>query len=271
KPVQNRKEIFFERMENGYAVLRVGSGEYRFISFGISGMLDPVFVANPVITPVDTFIQRPDKAVVRIECETRGAEIHYTLDGSRPTETSSRYTKPIVIEENAAIVARAFKQGSHSSFSSESHIHFVDPKANGLRYQLYEGKWTALPDLSGLSPQAAGIAFGFDPDKLPVPGFDFALAFDGFLAIDQPGWYTFYTKSNDGSRLYIDGKMVVDNDLEHLVQERSGKLFLTAGRHPLRAVYFQSGGARAFQVLYEGPGMIKAVIPPVKLFQNQTD
>jgi len=271
KPVQNRKEIIFERIENNHVVLRVGSGEYRFISAGISEVLDPVFVANPVITPADTFIQRPDKAVVRMESETRGAEIHYTLDGSRPTETSSRYTQPIVVEENAAIMARAFKPGSRPSFSSESHIHFVDPKTNGLRYQLYEGQWTALPDLSGLSPQATGIAFGFDPDKLPVPRFDFALAFDGFLAVEQSGWYTFYTKSNDGSRLYIDGKMVVDNDLEHLVQEKSGKLFLTAGRHPLRAVYFQSGGARALQVLYEGPGINKTVLSPVKLFQHQTD
>jgi len=271
KPVQDRRDIVFERMENGYAVFRVGSGEYRFTSMTISGLMDPGFVANPVITPVDTFIQRPDKAVVRMESETPGAEIRYTLDGSRPTETSNRYTQPIIVEENASIVARAFKPGSHSSFCSESRIHFVDPKVNGLRYRMYEGKWTALPDLSGSSPQASGIAFGFDPDKLPVPRFDFALVFDGFLAVDQPGWYTFYTRSNDGSRLYIDGKMVVDNDLEHLVQERSGKLLLTAGRHPLAVVYFQSGGGRALQVLYEGPGVIKSLIPPVKLFQNQTD
>ncbi len=271
KPVQDRQEIAFAGMESSYAVFRVGSGEYRFVSSGISGLLDPGFVANPVITPADTFIQRPAKAVVRMESETPGAEIYYTLDGSQPAETSSRYTQPIVVQDNAAIVARAFKQGSRPSFSSESIIHFVDPKVNGLRYQLYEGKWTALPDLSALRPQASGIAYGFDPDKLPAPRFDFALAFDGFLAVDQPGWYTFYTKSNDGSRLFIDGKMVVDNDLEHLMQERSGKLLLTAGRHALRAVYFQSGGARGLQVLYAGPGVSKSVIPPVKLFQNPTD
>ena len=267
KPVQNRNDIAFLRMEEQCAVLQVGSGEYTFTSMSMADLIEPGFVANPVIVPSDTCIFKPNKATVRLYTETKGADIYYTLDGKEPTEKMSRYANPIILEEYTTIKAKAFKQGWHPSFSMSSQIYFVDPKLNGLRYELYEGNWTRLPDFTRLRGSSSGIAYGFNLEDLTVPAYDFALLFTGWLAIDQPGQYVFYTKSNDGSRLTIDGQLIVDNDLEHLVVEKSGKIYLKAGLHPLAITYFQSGGAKALQVLYEGPGLKKQIIPPAKLYQ----
>jgi hypothetical protein len=140
-----------------------------------------------------------------------------------------------------------------------------------MHYQSYQGSWTSLPDFSKLKAQSSGIAYGFNPADLTLPKYDFALVFDGFITIAQPGSYIFYTKSNDGSRLYIDGRLVVDNDLEHLLEEKSGKIHLNKGWHALRVTYFQSGGAMGLQVLYEGPGLKKQVISPVNLYRNKSN
>ena len=52
----------------------------------------------------------------------------------------------------------------------------------------------------------------------------FALRFEGALSIDAEGEYTFWLKSDDGSRLTIDGKVVVDNDGIHAcVQKRAAR------------------------------------------------
>jgi len=48
--------------------------------------------------------------------------------------------------------------------------------------------------------------------------------FSGFIDVPADGQYTFYTSSDDGSKLYIDNQLVVNNDGEHSLRERSGQL-----------------------------------------------
>lgn len=73
----------------------------------------------------------------------------------------------------------------------------------GLNYAAYAGKLRyALPDFTQLNPVAEGVATNFDV-SYKAYGDNPALAFSGFLEIIQPGLYTFYVESADGSRLYV--------------------------------------------------------------------
>lgn len=67
----------------------------------------------------------------------------------------------------------------------------------------------------------------------------FAIDYTGRFWIAEPGEYRFYLMSDDGSRLYIDGKKVVDNDGVHAPEEKEGKIKLKAGAHDIRVQYFQ--------------------------------
>ena len=75
------------------------------------------------------------------------------------------------------------------------------------------------------------------------------------------GTYTFFTKSDDGSRLYIDGKLVVNNDGLHGLSERSGRISLTAGLHEIVVTYFDNGGGDGLTVSWQGPRIRKQQIP----------
>jgi uncharacterized repeat protein (TIGR02543 family) len=67
-------------------------------------------VAVPTFTPVpggDGTYSSPSAFSVEIACETSGATIYYTTDGSTPTESTSAYTRPITLVGNVATVVKA--------------------------------------------------------------------------------------------------------------------------------------------------------------------
>jgi hypothetical protein len=82
----------------------------------------------------------------------------------------------------------------------------------------------------------------------------FAIDYTGRFWIETPGEYNFFLTSDDGSRLYIDGKKIVDNDGVHPAEEKEGKIKLKQGVHEIRVQYFQ--GPR-FHV-----ALILEVLPP---------
>jgi len=67
----------------------------------------------------------------------------------------------------------------------------------------------------------------------------FALDYTGKFWIDRPGEYRFSLLSDDGSRLYIDGTQLIDNDGVHFAMERMGHMRLDGGIHQIRVSYFQ--------------------------------
>jgi hypothetical protein len=67
----------------------------------------------------------------------------------------------------------------------------------------------------------------------------FAIDYTGRFWIEHEGEYHFYLTSDDGSRLYIDGKKVVDNDGVHPPEMKDGAIKLKHGVHDIHVQYFQ--------------------------------
>ena len=64
---------------------------------------------------------------VTISCETEGAAIHYTLDGSTPTETSPTYNTPITVSTTTTIKAIAVVSGYENSAVAEALFTINEP------------------------------------------------------------------------------------------------------------------------------------------------
>ncbi len=95
---------------------------------------------------------------------------------------------------------------------------------------------------------------------------EFTNAFKSNLSVPKSGRYNFFTTSDDGSRLYIDGQLVVNNDGPHGMVEKSGAISLDTGMHTIRVNYFDSGGGDGLKVSWKGPGIKKQEIPAKNLF-----
>ncbi len=93
----------------------------------------------------------------------------------------------------------------------------------------------------------------------------------GIIHIPSSGDWTFYVTSDDGSKLWIDGVEIVDNQGHHSMQERSGTVWLEAGEHHLRTEFFEHGGYAGLQLKWEGPGISKQTVPTTALTRGSSD
>jgi hypothetical protein len=171
------------------------------------------------------------------------------------------------------VSARCFRNGKPVSGSSQSVFSKVTPvpavypvnPVPGIQFAYYEGDWDSLPDFGQLKPVKEGVLpnISFSP-RVEVEHFGFE--FKGYIKVPADGVYRFYTASDDGSRLHIGEKLVVDNDKLHGMSEKSGVIALSAGFHPIRIGFFEKTGADDLTASFEGGGIKKTRMPDDALF-----
>ncbi len=83
---------------------------------------------------------------------------------------------------------------------------------------------------------------------------EFLTHVDGWIEIEQPGIYGFRLVSDDGSRLFLDDKLVVDHDGLHGSTEMDAQVTLTKGRHKLFVEHFENGGGEQLTLSWRPPG-----------------
>ena len=123
-------------------------------------------------------------------------------------------------------------------------------------YHYYEGEFYGSGKIEESSLIESGVTPRFSTNKSHRI-HNFAIIFEGYIKIPEDGPYTFYLESNDGSVLYLDGQLLIDNDGPHGAYEQSVSTSLEAGLHKIAVRYFQLGGGSLLKVFWEGPGFSK--------------
>lgn len=123
-----------------------------------------------------------------------------------------------------------------------------------LKFALYLGNWQSLPDFSKLKPHREGvIEDNLVQIKLDDYKNEFGVVFTGKLHAPRKGSYRFYTTGDDGVRLLIDGKQIVEYDGIHPAGDiKEGSTQLEDGPHEFRLEYFQAGGQIAVFAAWKG-------------------
>jgi hypothetical protein len=132
---------------------------------------------------------------------------------------------------------------------------------------------SALPDFEQLTPYATDavsqLSYASTDGDFVTSGRDneVGAVFTGYVEVASAGDWTFYTESDDGSRLFIGEDAVVDNDGLHGMAEEAGTIGLDAGLHEIRVEFFENGGGAGLLVRYQGPGQPKSIVPPAAWFR----
>ena len=217
-----------------------------------------------------------DTKTVKLSTPFEGVEIRYTLDGSAPSSRSTLYTAPLEIDRSAMLKVASFtEEGVRSRIMSKKYLKVEFQAAQkvgrlrpGLTYKYYEGDWSKLPDFSTLSPLRSGIAESIQVANYVDREDDVALVFEGYFEAPDDAIYTFYTESDDGSKLYVNDQQIVENDGLHGRQTRTGQVALAKGHHRVRIDFFDGGGDEFLSVSGVGEGFPTELLKSGSIFHK---
>jgi len=223
-----------------------------------------------------TFVKGQPFRIFSYNPEMEGTVLRYTTDGSQPGITSPVMHQNITV--NAPIIKiRAFAE--RPQYDTTIALQFTEGQpiiplerpaeveAGGFNYSYYEGTWDKLPDFAGLQPKLMGMAgksfrVGYNVAKFPDANH-FALLEEGYIEIKQSGYYTFSLNSDDGSRLYIGNKLIIDYDGLHARwASKTCMVSLQKGFYPLRLEYFQNQYDLFLELKYMPPGYSTLMMIP---------
>jgi hypothetical protein len=120
-----------------------------------------------------------------------------------------------------------------------------------------------IADVHGCTPVATFYTNTFDVfERQQVQGFPgitdrsswFMIEYTGGFTVGKQGTYDFRLHSDDGSYLFIDGAMVIENDGKHQPTSRTGSIPLQTGLHQLKLLYAQTTDRMALQLFVRVPG-----------------
>jgi glucose/arabinose dehydrogenase len=139
------------------------------------------------------------------------------------------------------------------------------PSTNGLAASYFNGMNLTGTPVTRTDPNVdfdwgnGGPAAGIGVDN-------FSVRWTGQVTPKVSGTHTFYTQSDDGVRLWINGVLVIDNWTDHAPTENSGTINLTAGQaYDLKMEFYENAGGALARLLWSAPGLAKEVVPTTQL------
>ncbi len=205
---------------------------------------------NKVLMPTasTSIIEFLDKETLEIENNAIGADIYYTLDGTVPTKESTLYTQAIIIDKEVTVKAVAINKAGEVSDVLELEaiqLKYMEGTGTpgtkkGLTCKLVTGNFTNCREVD----EAKGKSFIVNRIAIPanVPHDNFGVVFEGNVTIPEDGLYKFSLGSDDGSMLYVNNQLIIDNDGCHALEYKKASLAFKEGTYPVKIIYFESSG-----------------------------
>ncbi len=233
----------------------------------------PKYECAPVPMLKSTGRKFLENSTVTLSCNDDRAVIRYTLNGSEPDMDSEIYNNPITINQTCDLKVKCFVDGLEPGYTAafdfeklqlQPALDVSNPKS-GLRYIYKEASCANTADLDKFPIDNKGIIKTINVDSIK-DSRPFGYIFEGYVNVPVEGLYIFYLESNDGSTLYLDDELIIDNDGDHMLQTLYAEKGLKKGYHSIKIKYFQMGGGKSLDVSWKTPVSDIEVIPASVLF-----
>ncbi len=137
---------------------------------------------------------------------------------------------------------------------------------NGLSVTYYNNIGFTGTTVTGVDP-TVDFAWGAGSPSAAIANDTFSARWTGQVEAQFTGTYTFYTVSDDGVRLWVNGQQIINNWTDHAPTENSGAIALAAGqRYDIRLEFYENGGGATARLLWSSASVPKAVVPSTRLY-----
>ncbi len=143
-------------------------------------------------------------------------------------------------------------------------VRLLGPGLRGTYYTATDFKTEVLERRDGPLDFRAAKQFGLPDGR----GEHFSIRWSGQVRVDRAGEYRFFLTTDDGVRLWVGARKLIDDWTERSAAESSGRIDLEPGMHPVRIEYYQAAGDAVLTFSWEGPGLKKQLVPREVLFSS---
>ena len=145
-------------------------------------------------------------------------------------------------------------------------INNISPNTGGLTATYFNNMDFTDEALNRLDPT---IDFNWGNGS-PDPVIDvntFSVRWEGFIEVPTSGSYTFYTNTDDGVRLWVNGQLIIEDWTVHAPKEISASINLSAQtKIPIKMEFFENGGGAVAQLRWSSNNISKQIIPSLRLY-----
>ena len=124
----------------------------------------------------------------------------------------------------------------------------VNPTQQGVSYKYYEGKFGSVKKIDPAKKVSEGVMKTISIAEASSEDY-FAYEFRFLMRIPERGVYSFYTRSDDDSQIYVDDVLVVDKDWSN-ISRFDGKVALEAGFHEVKVLFYDDTWGQFLEVGY---------------------
>jgi hypothetical protein len=224
--------------------------------------------------PVLPYLDKPNvqisehdgKAEITFISNDSTSELRYTFENREVRKGyEKKYSGPFTLNKSTMLNVQAFANGFLPSQVVTVPVNILD-ESHGLIRQTYEGQWENCDQMldSDFVEEKTVFTLSLDVEKKN----NFGHVFKGMIYIEKRGTYEFQTTSDDGSRLFINGFPVVDNDGLHGRKTISGDIVLKKGLQKFEVQYFERGGQESLDVKWKGLEFEWQEIPAFKFYNT---
>ncbi len=135
------------------------------------------------------------------------------------------------------------------------------PEIASLKAEYYNGRdFNTL--METLNVSELNYNWGSGAPESTLVGIDnFSIRFQGNVKAPQTGTYTFYTTSDDGVRLCVDGTRIINNWTDHGPTVNTATVNLIAGQAtPIKLEFYENGGGAVIKLEWQGPGLAREYV-----------
>ena len=169
-----------------------------------------------------------------------------------------------LVDPNETVVLTLSGRPDYSvGAAGSATVTIADNDAGGLTGTYFDNL-----NFSGASVSRTDAVVNFNwGTGSPAPGIGadtFSVRWAGRVTPPSTGTYTFYTRTDDGARLWVNGVRLVNNWKagQRTIREKSGSVALTAGRqYDLRMEYFEETGSALAELRWSSTGVPKQIVP----------